>query len=330
MITVIVPVYKVEKYLERCVDSILNQTYKDWVLLLVDDGSPDNCGKMCDEYTEKDNRIFVIHQKNGGLSSARNTGLNWFYEQNISDYITFVDSDDLIHPQYLEFLMNEISEKNVNISVCSYTRISVENSCKNYSNIVCELTGPEDFLVNHPWQYNYAWGKLYHKSVFEDVRYPVGKNFEDTFTTYKTLHKCENISYVDLPLYCYMPNEQGISRSPWKQSELVVFDAMQEQLQFYKEKGLQKAFEKERELFVHHHAYQIVRIKENKKDLKKNKKILQKIKKDLKKYLKENKNIFNVHNMSYSYAAAYPMEMKLYALASTIKTKILPGCKTRK
>ena len=94
MITIVVPVYKVEKYLKRCVISILNQTYTDFELLLVDDGSPDNCGKMCDEYANKDSRIFVIHQKNGGLSAARNTGLNWFYEQKRSDYITFVDSDD--------------------------------------------------------------------------------------------------------------------------------------------------------------------------------------------------------------------------------------------
>ena len=102
MITIIVPVYKVENYLSRCVDSILNQTYTDFRLILVDDGSPDNCGKMCDEYAKKDSRVTVLHQKNGGLSAARNTGLNLFYEQNKSDYITFVDSDDWLHPRYLE------------------------------------------------------------------------------------------------------------------------------------------------------------------------------------------------------------------------------------
>ena len=323
MITVIVPVYKVEEYLERCVDSILKQSYKDFELLLVDDGSPDNCGKMCDEYAEKDKRIFVIHQKNGGLSSARNTGINWFYEQNRSDYITFVDSDDWLHPDYLKILMDGITRNNVKISVCDFKRVLKEIPLDNYDTLHFELNSPEDFLINHFWQYNYACGKLYHKSVFEDVRYPVGKNFEDTFTTYKLLHKCEKIAYTDLQLYYYFQNEEGISHSPWKPSELVIFDAMQEQMQFYKEKGLHKAFEKEFELFVNHHAYQIVRIKENKKDLKKNKTILKEIKKHLKKYLKENKDKFNVHNMTYSYESAYPAPMKLYALASKLKAKLM-------
>lgn len=323
MITIVVPVYKVEEYLPRCVESILNQTYKDWVLLLVDDGSPDNCPKLCEKYAEEDSRIFVIHQKNGGLSAARNTGLNWFYEQNNSDYITFLDSDDWLHPCYLEILLNGIVKNNVKISVCNYERVTKQIPHKTFNDVNYELTTPEDFLVNHSWQYNYAWNKLYHKSVFEDVRYPVGKNFEDTFTTYKVLYKCKKIAYTDLPLYYYLRNENGISRSPWNTSELVIFDAMEEQMKFYKEKGFEKAFEKEFQLFVHHHAYQIVRIKENKADFKKNKAILKDIKKTLKKYLKENKDKFNVHNMSYSYEAAYPYIMKLYALASRLKGKLL-------
>ena len=323
MITIIVPVYKVEKYLNRCIDSIINQTYTDFELLLVDDGSPDNCGKICDEYAGRDSRIFVIHQKNGGLSAARNTGINWFYEQNRSEYITFVDSDDWLHPQYLSILMNGIAENHVKISVCNLNRVTAETPYENYDNIEYKLSSPENFLVNHFWQYNYACGKLYHKDVFEDVRYPVGKIFEDTFTTYKMLHKCEKIAYTELQLYYYFYNEQGISHSPWKPSELVIFDAMQEQMQFYKEKGLKKAYAKEFELFVNHHAFQIVRIKENKKDFKKNKATLKAIKKTLRNHLKENKDIFNVHNMTYSYEAAYPFIMKTYALLSKIKAKIL-------
>lgn len=322
-ITIIVPVYKVENYLARCVDSILNQTYTYWELVLVNDGSPDNCGKICDKYAENDSRIFVIHQKNAGLSAARNTGINWFYEQNRSDYITFVDSDDWLHPEYLSTLTNGIIANDVKISVCNYKRVTKEIPPEEYPEFEYEITDPEKFLVNHSWQYNYAWGKLYHKSVFEDVRYPVGKNFEDTFTTYKVLHKCEKIAYTDLQLYYYLRNETGISRSPWKPSELVIFDAMQEQLQFYKGKKLQKAYEKEFELFVHHHAYQISRIKMNKEDFTKNKPILKEIKKNLKRYLKENKDKFNVHNMTYSYEAAYPVTMKLYALASKLKSKLL-------
>lgn len=323
MITIVVPVYKVEEYLSRCVESILNQTYKNWQLLLVDDGSPDNCPKLCEKYAEEDSRIFVIHQKNGGLSAARNTGLNWFYEQNNSDYITFLDSDDWVHPRYLEILINGIIKNGTKIFACSYTHATDVIPYKSYDDIEYELTSPEDFLLNHPWQYNYATCKLFHKSVFEDIRFPVGKYFEDTFTTYKVLYKCKKFAYTGVGPYYYFLNDSGITRAPWTTKELVIFDAMEEQLKFYKEKGLKKAYEKEFQLFVHHHAYQIVRIKQNKEDFKKNKAILKDIKKTLRKYLKENKDKFNVHNMTYSYEAAYPFIMSLYALASKFKSKLL-------
>ena len=110
LISVIVPVYKVEEYLNRCVDSILSQTFTDFELILIDDGSPDNCGKICDEYAQKDNRVCVIHKKNGGLSSARNTGIDWAFKNSNSQYITFVDSDDLITKDYLEKLNDAIKE----------------------------------------------------------------------------------------------------------------------------------------------------------------------------------------------------------------------------
>ncbi len=323
MITIVVPVYKVEEYLPRCVNSILNQTYRDWQLLLVDDGSPDNCPKLCEKYAEEDSRIFVIHQKNGGLSAARNTGLNWFYEQNNSDYITFLDSDDWLHPDYLEILLKGITETGAKVSVGNHERVAELIAYPKFTDIEYMVSSPENFLVNHSWQYNYATCKLFHKNLFEDIRFPVGKNFEDTFTTYKVLHKCKKIAYSPTGLYYYFLNNSGITRAPWTKKELVIFDAMQEQLSFYKEKGLKKAYEKEFELFVNHHAYQIVRIKDNKNDLRKNKAILKDIKKTLKKHLKENQDKFNVHNMTYSYEAAYPFIMKMYAFASKFKAILL-------
>lgn len=322
-VTVIVPVYNVEKYLYRCIDSVLNQSYTDFELLLIDDGSPDNSGKICDEYAQKDQRIFVIHQKNAGISVVRNTGLNWVLEQNRSEYITFVDSDDWLHPEYLRVLMNGITNNDVKISVCNQKQVFSKVPHENYDNFEYELISPEDLLLNHFWQYNYPWVKLYHKSVFDGVRYPVGKIFEDAFTTYKVLHKCEKIAYTELQLYYYFRHDQSITRSPWEPSQLVIFDAMQEQMQFYKEKGLQKAFEKEFELFVEQHAYQIMRIKENKRNSLKNKAILKDIKRALRKHLKDNKDKFNVQNMYHCYETAYPFIMKLYALTSKIKAKML-------
>ena len=106
LVSIVVPVFKVEQYLSRCVDSILNQTFKDFELILVDDGSPDKCGQMCDEYAKTDNRIHVIHKKNGGLSDARNAGIEWCIENSNSEWVTFIDSDDWVHPQYLESMLN--------------------------------------------------------------------------------------------------------------------------------------------------------------------------------------------------------------------------------
>ena len=114
-ISVIVPVYKVEKYIHKCVDSILAQTFSDFELILVDDGSPDNCGKICDEYSEKDDRVVVLHKENGGLSDARNAGLDWVFEHSDSGWITFSDSDDWLRPTYLEALLNAADGKKLSI-----------------------------------------------------------------------------------------------------------------------------------------------------------------------------------------------------------------------
>ena len=105
-ISVIVPVYKVEKYIHRCVRSILGQTYADFELILVDDGSPDNCGVICDEYAAKDSRVVVIHQENGGLSAARNAGIDWVFANSDSQWLSFIDSDDWVHPEYLQRLLD--------------------------------------------------------------------------------------------------------------------------------------------------------------------------------------------------------------------------------
>ena len=323
MITVIVPVYKVEKYLNRCVDSILTQTYTDFRIILVDDGSPDNCGKICDEYAEKDNRIVVIHKENGGLSDARNAGLQWFYEKGESGYIFFLDSDDWIHPQLMEQLIQPAITNAVKVSVGAFEWVYSHEEM-SYPRYTAEynIMSPEDLLINHFWDFNYACGKLFHSSLFEDVRFPVGQIFEDTATTYKALFKCEKVAKTELPLYYYFQNEDGLSHGLWTPKELVIFEGMKNQLAFYKENGFKKAYEKEFQLFVHHHAYQIVRIKENKKDLKKNKSELKRIKKELRRYLKENKDKFNVHNMTYAYNAAYPAIMRLYSVGSLIKSKI--------
>ena len=126
-ISVIVPVYKVEQFIHRCVDSILLQSFYDFELILVDDGSPDQCGAICDAYAAADNRIHVIHQKNGGLSAARNTGIDYVMANSKSHWLTFVDSDDWLHPQTLEVLLKAAEENNSRVSVCGYRETVGEN-----------------------------------------------------------------------------------------------------------------------------------------------------------------------------------------------------------
>ncbi|RGM21729.1 glycosyltransferase family 2 protein [Eubacterium sp. OM08-24] len=164
LISVIVPVYKVEEYIYRCVDSILAQSFKDFELILVDDGSPDNCGKICDEYAQKDKRITVIHKENGGLSDARNTGIDWALKNSNSNWITFIDSDDWVHTDYLKNLYNAVKENNVDISVCGYVNTTGEDDLhtKN-SEINTLLCTPEDFFINNNINAVVAWGKLYKK-----------------------------------------------------------------------------------------------------------------------------------------------------------------------
>ena len=130
-ISVIVPVYKVEQYLRRCVDSILSQTFSDFELILIDDGSPDRCGEICDEYKQRDGRVVVIHQSNGGLSAARNTGIIWSLENSDSDWLTFVDSDDWVHSEYLERLFRAVNKYGTKISVSSRCEIIGFNSRKS-------------------------------------------------------------------------------------------------------------------------------------------------------------------------------------------------------
>ena len=174
-ISIIVPVYKVEAYLRECVDSIINQTYKNLEIILVDDGSPDNCPAICDEYALKDERIIVIHQKNGGLSAARNAGL----EIATGEYICFVDSDDLIHPQYCEILYNGIH--NTDSSFCACRSTTFKNTATNL-----KLDRVTDVTYSSEIWYDYikhtqmgVWNKIYKSDLFENIRFYNGKIHED-------------------------------------------------------------------------------------------------------------------------------------------------------
>ncbi len=210
-ISIIVPIYNVEKYIKRCVDSILKQTYKKLEILLVDDGSPDNCGKICDEYKKIDKRVKVIHKKNGGLSDARNKGI----ENATGKYIMFVDSDDYIEIDMVEYLYRLLKKNKCEIAICNYI-YDYSNKDKNY--IAIDGTFEKIYnsheaikeLLKDETIKSFAWNKLYRTELFQNIKFPVKRLMEDVATTYKLFMNANKIVFGSEPKYHYVQREGSI------------------------------------------------------------------------------------------------------------------------
>ncbi len=215
LISVIVPVYNVEKYLERCLDSIINQTYKNIEIICVNDGSQDNSQKILNKYFEKDKRIKIIQKSNGGLSDARNYGI----DKAIGKYITFIDSDDLITEDYIEYLYNLIKKYKTKISICDRAVVwknldKVKEDIKKENSIEEKLNTEQTFrnMLLEQGIDVCAYAKLYDMDLWKDIRYPVGKVYEDTATTYKIIDKTDYIAYGNKKCYFYIARADSISK----------------------------------------------------------------------------------------------------------------------
>ena len=231
-ISVIVPVYKVEPYLRRCVDSILAQTFPDIEVILVDDGSPDGCPAICDEYARLDKRVKVIHQKNGGLSAARNAGLDWVFANSDSQWISFVDSDDWVHPQFLEYLHRAAVGNEVSISVCGYSRD--EQDVQSDRSTPYEPRRSTSLQFYHEWvPFTVVWNKLYSRDLFAEVRFPIGKISEDGFVSYKLLYKCGQIMRIHAALYFYRQTPGSIMQATYSPARLAELEGLQLQREFF-------------------------------------------------------------------------------------------------
>lgn len=230
-VSVIVPVYRVENYLCRCIDSILTQSFRDFELILVNDGSPDNCGAICDEYALKDPRVRVIHQQNGGLSAARNAGLDWVFANSDSQWITFIDSDDYVHKDYLRLLYSAVSE-DILLSRCTLQEVH-----SNKKPLPVDVSSPKVQVLDVASAYQAsACMKLYHKSCFSDIRFPLGRLHEDAFIMHKIYYPLKKVAFIDLPLYYYMQTDDSITRTNWNPRRIDELNAYEEQLAFYNEK----------------------------------------------------------------------------------------------
>lgn len=203
LISVIIPVYNAEKYLRNCLDSVVNQTYHNIEIILVDDGSTDNSGNICDEYATAFKKIITIHQKNQGASSARNNGISKAKGQ----YITFVDSDDIIDGKYIEYLYNLIKKYNTKMSISSYKVISENGKSIDFGQDYMEKAiSTEEALGRLLKEQGFTvspCSKMYHKSLFESIKFPVGKLFEDNGTIYKFIMECNIVAYGNKSYYSY-------------------------------------------------------------------------------------------------------------------------------
>lgn len=242
-ISVIVPVYKVEQFLDRCIDSIKKQSFVDFECILVDDGSPDNCGTICDKVAREDKRFKVIHKENGGLSSARNAALE-IVEGN---YISFVDSDDLLHPQMLEILLKQMKDTDSDIVSTGlnlfYEELPEERSMEN---LLFDILEQKDF-IEHLYPYNFgrisvtACGKIYKREIFGKLRYPEGKIYEDLWVYLEVLLSCKRISVANTSLYYYYQNPASITKSNYlAHDRFGEFVVRYNYIEFFRKRGLQE------------------------------------------------------------------------------------------
>lgn len=321
LISIIVPVFNVEKYLSECIDSILSQTFTDIELILVDDGSTDNCPQICDEYAKKDKRIVVIHKENGGLSSARNAGLDCFFENSTSKYIGFIDSDDMAHPQMYEFLLRAIEETGSQIALCDGTTELTEDFYKKQEYRITPEESEYSGIFTH-WHKIGVCDHLYAREIWENLRFTVGKICEDR-VVFIPSHFSRKIVKVESKFYYHRIVTNSISHQKFTKSRLDLLWAVEERIKQLKQidlKGKEKLLEKEVRFYCKHLEwyYQLV-IRELKLFDE-----AKKLKKKLKNTFKEYKDIFDFPKDDFldCYLLLYPVSTKIYIYKKAIAKKL--------
>ncbi len=243
LVTVVVPVYRIQEYINECVDSIIRQSYKNIEIILVDDGSDDQCPEICDNYAAANSNIRVLHKQNGGLSSARNAGI----EEAAGEYITFIDGDDIIAEDMIETMVDIALKESadiVKISLIRASKLPVEiQNTKDYK-ILTPIEALNEIYAGQP-QVISACGKLFKTSLFEDICFPEGYIHEDEFITPKLYYKAEKIAFCEAVLYYYMQRENdSILRSNFNPKRLDVLYVMEDRIEFFNSCGLKQLKQK--------------------------------------------------------------------------------------
>lgn len=244
MISVIVPVYRVAPYLRQCVESIINQSYKDLEILLIDDGSPDECGEICEEYKKKDSRIIVFHTENRGLSAARNLGLT----AAKGEYLGFIDSDDGIEPDMYETLLKRMEDTNADISGCGFwTEYPFATKKSQIQETVYEGEELERGLIDGKIS-NYVWNKLYRKSLFQNISFPEGRTFEEIASMHKIISEAGSVADIADLKYHYRIRPESITKTYTAKNLMDYADAHLDRYFFFKEEMNNLFLEKHEEI----------------------------------------------------------------------------------
>ncbi len=264
LISLIVPVFQVETYVERCIQSIVHQTYDNLEIILVDDGSKDRSGKICDEWARKDKRIRVIHKENGGLSSARNAGL----EAASGDYVGFVDSDDFILPDMYARLYERLIDNNLDLVMCNFVRVDeqgnpLEKGPSQEQPSVQKYTRREMmemFLDGRCTIAELAWNKLYKRKLFDGIRFPDGKICEDEYIMHEILGKCPEALFLTEKLYCYTQRSNSLTGAKYTVRNLTHIEACGRRIDYYSQNGFQDLCPKAAKLMLDHYLALQVKI----------------------------------------------------------------------
>lgn len=305
----IVPVYNVEKFLSRCIESVLLQSFSDFELLLIDDGSTDQSGKICDEYAEKDSRIIVLHQENKGQACARNTGIEYVLSKNTSEWICFIDSDDWVNASYIEGLYFAAVDMNCKISVCDFTKSESEMPSGIWES---RRMTPSELYNQHFYIIQSPWCKLFHKSLFTGgkYRFPEGILYEDSAVIYKIMFSQKELAFTDRSLYYYYQRPNSSMNDQWNPKRMVYCKVQSDQLQWLINYGYEECVKTCLIHFLsslHFYEHQINKIEKYKKYAREMRKTSRRL---LRKYGK--KYAISVKDYPQFYEVGYPRCMGLY------------------
>lgn len=246
-VSVIVPIYNAEEYLERCVDSILNQTVKELECILIDDGSTDNSAGICDQYAEKDSRVKVVHKVNSGQSDSCNIGI----DISSGEYIAFVDSDDYLNESMYEKLISLAESENTDIAMCTFERVySSEFENNDVASNTTKLLSKNDiFNMWHTVEANVKWNKVFKRSIFDDIRLPSGKSIDDEPIKPFVFAKADKVAYTDEKLYYYRQRQNSIMRSDFNLKKMHKLDAIYVNIKWFDENSEEEMKQKEEKYY---------------------------------------------------------------------------------